>query len=140
MADVEGAQVSEATVDRAASEAAIQRLTEEIAVLEAERSKVVSETSFNLRRGLSGGIPTGTFFVLGGVGFLVMGILKHGLAGVYVVGALAFWAVGFLLYFLSCWSRWQAEEKKRVGSLASLDRQIEEKREELERHRAIVAG
>jgi len=140
MADVERARAAEATVDRAASEVEISRLTEEIAALEAERSKMSAETSFNLQRGLSGGIPTGTFFVLGGVAFLVMGVLKHGLVGGYLVGALLFWAVGFLLYVLSCWSRWKAVEKKRVSSLASLERQLEGKRTELQRHREIVSG
>jgi len=140
MADVEGARAREATVDRAASEVAIPRLAEEIAALEAERSKLSAETSFNLQRGLTGGIPPGTFFILGGVALLVMSTLKYGLVCGSVVAALLMCVIGFLLYALSCWSRWKAVEKKRVSSLAGLDGQIEGKREELRRHRAIVSG
>jgi hypothetical protein len=119
---------------------AIPRLARQIAALGAERSKVLSKTSFNLQRELAGGIPTGTFFVLGGMALLVMSTLKYGLVCGSGVVALLMWVIGFLLYTLSCWSRWKAVEKKRVSSLAGLDRQIEKKREELQRHRAIVSG
>ena len=140
MADVEGARVPEATVDRGASEVAIPRLAEDIAALEAERSKMLSKTSFNLRRGLAGGIPTGTFFLLAGVAFLVISFFRNGLVWGSLVGALLLCVTGFLLYVLSCWSRWRAVEKKRVSSLAGLDEQIEEKQEEVQRHREIVSG
>jgi hypothetical protein len=133
MPDSEVAGVPKTTIDEQVPETATPDLAQEIAALEAERAKVLPKTSFNLRRGLEGGIPTGTFFMLGGVAFLVLNLLRHGLVLSYVLGALALFGIGLLLYVLSCWSRWRKAESKRQSLLAVLDQQIERKRNELQR-------
>lgn len=131
MPDPEGAQVPEPAAGAEPSPMPVPPIEAQIATLEAERSKVSTGTSFNLRRGLTDGIPAGTFFILGGVLLLVLGFLRNGLLLGYLGGALLLWVIGFLLYALSCWSRWRREEHKRLSLLAVLDQQIARKQDEL---------
>ena len=63
-----------------------------------ERAKVVGKRSFNLRRGLEGGIPTGAFFMLGSIAFLVVSLFQHGLVWGYVLGALLLFLAIALLF------------------------------------------
>jgi hypothetical protein len=140
MSDIADARVPKATIDEEVPETAVPDLAKEIAALEAEREKVLPPPSFNLRRGLGGGIPAGTFFMLGGVVFLVLNLLRHGLVWGYVLGALALFGIGLLLYVLSCWSRWRKEEDRRQSLLAVLDQQIERKRNELQRQGETPSG
>ena len=134
MSDIEDAAARETAIDKETPETVTPDLAAEIAALEAERTKVLGETSFNLRRGLEGGgIPTGTFFLLGSIAFLLVSLFQHGLVWGYVLGAMVLFSIGFLLYALSCWSRWRKEEKKRVSLLSVLDQQLERKRAELQR-------
>ena len=133
MSNIEDDGFGEKPIDEVAPETATPDLAAEIAALEAERAKVQGRTSFNLRRGLEGGIPTGTFFMLGSIAFLLVSLFQHGLVWGYVLGALVLFSIGLLLYALSCWFRWRKEEKKRVSLLAVLDQQIERKRAEAQR-------
>ncbi len=140
MSGIQDAQVPEMSVDTAPPQTPTPRIEEQIAALEVERLKVSSRRLFNLRRGLEGGIPAGTFFIVGGVVFLVQGLLRSGLELGYLAGALLMWVIGFLLYVLSCWSRWRSEEKRRLPLLAVLDAQAERMREELRRQSKTSAG
>ena len=140
MSNIEDDGFGEITIDEETPERATPDVAAEIAALEAERAKVLGKTSFNLRRGLEGGIPTGTFFMLGSIAFLLVSLFQHGLVWGYLFGALVLFSIGFLLYALSCWSRWRKEEKKRVSLLAVLDKQIERKRHELQGQSETRAG
>ena len=119
MPDSQYTPIPEAPGGSEASEGDVSRLAEKVVTLEAERAKLSPKTSFNLQRGLVGGIPAGTFFLLGGVALLVLGFLRGGSIAPYLIGGLLLGVIGFLLYLLSCWSRWRAAERQRLSSLAA---------------------